>query len=261
MMSKRFRLSSAVTMTGLTLSLMLSACGPQPAENATAQSAAPSLSASATPSATALATPTATPSAEVPSPAGSAPPAAPAAPVQPALKTFTFPDGHISFSYPASWSVRTQQGPGQEGPPWQPVEAIVSDRAGSDLFSVSSGANGIGCTAGPVNRVVFDKAPVPGMREVDGTTPMFGFIVERSGGDDSYFMAVMNPRNLEEGDVSSHCALLEMGNGAAQNRVIFNQSVYPNHVPGFPSRQAATSWTATQQYAQLKALMLSLKYS
>lgn len=279
MTSKRFRLCSAVTMTGLTLSLVLSACGPQPAENATAQSAAPSLSASATPSATALATPTATPSADVPSTEVPAPPAAPAAPpaapaappavpaappaapVQPALKTFTFPDGHISFSYPGSWSVRTQRGPGQEGPPWQPVEAIVSDGTGADLFSVSSGANGIGCSAGPVNRTVFDKAPVPGMREVDGTTPMFGFIVERSGGDDSYFMAVMNPSNLEQGDVASQCTLLKMGNGAAQNRVIFNQSVYPNHVPGFPSRQAAKSWMATQQYAQLKALMLSLKYS
>ena len=271
MTSKRFGLCSAVTMTGLTISLVLSACGPQPAENATAQSAAPSLSASATSSATAPATPTPTPSAEVPSPevpappaapaAPPAPPAAPAAPVQPALKTFTFPDGHISFSYPGSWSVRTQRGPGQEGPPWQPVEAVVSDRTGADLFSVSSGANGIGCSAGPVNRTVFDKAPVPGMREVDGTTPMFGFIVERSGGDDSYFMAVMNPRNLEEGDVSSQCTLLKMGNGAAQNRVIFNQSVYPNHVPGFPSRQAAKSWMATEQYAQLKALMLSLMYS
>ena len=112
-----------------------------------------------------------------------------------------------------------------------------------------------------MNRTVFDKAPAPGMREVDGTTPMFGFIVERSGGHDSYFMSVMNPRNLEEGDVSSQCTLLKMGNGASQNRVIFNQSVYPNPVPGFPSRQAAKSWMATGQYAQLKALMLSLKYS
>ena len=112
-----------------------------------------------------------------------------------------------------------------------------------------------------MNRTVFDKAPAPGMREVDGTAPMFGFIVERSGGHDSYFMAVMNPRNLEEGDVSSQCTLLKMGNGAAQNRVIFNQSVYPNPVSGFPSRQAAKSWMATAQYAQLKALMLSLKYS
>lgn len=265
MSSKRFRLCTAVTMTGLSLSLMLSACGPQPAENATAQSAAPSLSASATASATALATPTATPSAEVPSTEAPAPPAAPAAPpaapVQPALETFTFPDGHISFSYPGSWSVRTQRGPGHEGPPWQPVEAIVSDGTGADLFRLSSGANGIGCTAGPVNRAVFDKAPASGMREVDGTTPMFGFILERSGGDDSYSMAVMNPRNLEEGDVGSRCTLLIMGNGGAQNSVIFNQSFYPNPVPGFPSRQAAKSWMASEQYAQLKALMLSLNYS
>ena len=201
MTSKRLRLCSAVTMTGLTLSLMLSACGAQPAKNVTAQSAAPSQSASATTSPTALATPTATPSTEVPStevPARGRPPAAPAAPVQPALKTFTFPDGHISFSYPGSWSVRTQRGPGRRAS-LAPVEAIVSDRTGADLFSVSSGANGIGCSAGPVNRTVFDKAPVPGMREVDGTTPTFGFIVESSGGDNSYFMAVMTPATLRKG--------------------------------------------------------------
>ena len=188
-------------------------------------------------------------------------PAAPAVPIPPALKTFTFPDGHISFSYPASWSVRTQRGPGRDGPPWQPVEAIVSDRAGNDLFGVSSGADGIGCAAGPVNRTVFDRAAVPGMREVDGTTPMFGFIVEKTGVDDRYSMAVMNPRNLEEGNVSSNCPLLTMGNGGAQSGVIFDQSVHPNPKPGFPSRQTAKAWMATEQYAQLKALMMSLKYS
>lgn len=99
------------------------------------------------------------------------------------------------------------------------------------------------------------------MREVDGTTPMFGFIVEKTGADDWYFMGVMNPRNLEEGNVSSQCTLLNMVNGGAQNRVIFDQSVYPNPVPGFPSWQAAKAWMATEQYAQLKALMMSLKYS
>lgn len=99
------------------------------------------------------------------------------------------------------------------------------------------------------------------MREVDGTTPMFGFIVENSGGKDWYVMAVMNPRNLEEGDVSSHCTMLVMGNGGAQNRVIFDQTVWPSPKSAFPSRQAAKAWMATEQYAQLKALIMSLNYS
>ncbi|MCE3293527.1 MAG: hypothetical protein K0Q84_2464 [Arthrobacter sp.] len=187
-------------------------------------------------------------------------PKAPAAPVQPALKAFTFPDGHISFSYPASWSVRTERGPGREGPPRQ-VEAIVSDGTGSDLFSVSSGADAIGCTAGPAHRTVLDKAATPGMREADGTTPLFLFIVERITGQDRYAMAIMNPRNLQEGDVGSHCTLLVMGNGGALNRVIFDQPFYPVAKSAFPNRQAAKAWMATEQYAQLKALIMSLRYS
>jgi hypothetical protein len=99
------------------------------------------------------------------------------------------------------------------------------------------------------------------MREVDGTTPMFGFIVENTGELDWYFMAVMNPRSLQEGDVGSHCTMLRMGNGAAQNDVIFNQTVWPSKQSAFPNRQAAKAWMATEQYAQLKALMMSLKYS
>jgi hypothetical protein len=185
----------------------------------------------------------------------------PVEPDQPALKSFTFPDGHISFSYPASWSVRTERGPGREGPPWQPVEAIVADGTGADLFSVSSGADGIGCASGSTNRTVLDSAAVPGMREVDGTTPMFGFIVENTGDRDWYVMAVVNPRNLQEGDVASHCTMLVMGNGGAQNRVIFNQSVGPSNQSAFPSRQAAKAWMATEQYGQLNALIMSLKYS
>ncbi|MBO1267891.1 hypothetical protein J1902_07875 [Arthrobacter sp. PO-11] len=146
-------------------------------------------------------------------------------------------------------------------PPWQPVDAIVSDQTGTDLFSVSSGANGIGCVGAPTNRTVLDSAAVPGMREVDGTTPMFGFIVENIGGEDWYKMAVMNPRNLEEGAVGQSCTLLVMGNGGVANGVIFDQTFWPSPQSAFPSRQAAEAWMATEQYAQLKALIMSLNYS
>lgn len=281
----RFGLYGAVTAAGLTICLILSACGAQQGRNEAAESVPPSQVAVATsePSGRASATPTPTaasttvapsppspvqsvvpaapiqpapkaPAAVVPSTEAPARQVVPVKPVQPALKSFTFPDGHISFSYPASWSVTTQRGPGRDGPPWQPVEAIVSDESGGDLYSVSSGADGIGCTAGPVNRTVFDSAAVPGMREVDGTTPMFAFIAENAGDREWYVMAVMNPRNLQEGDVGSSCTLLSMENGGAQNRVIFKQ-------PAFPTRQAAKAWMATKQYAQLKALIMSLNYS
>ncbi len=252
--SKRIGFFGAVTVAGLAICLTVSACGPQP--GAETAGAGVTSTPAAEPTATVSASPSASPSAAPATAAAPSPevPAQPDEPTQPALTSFTFPDGHISFTYPADWTVRTQRGPGREGPPWQPVEAVVANGAGEDLFRVSSGADGIGCTAGPTTRTVLDKAAVPGMREADGTTPMFGFAIESSGGDDSYRMMVSHPRYLQEGETSSGCSMLVMENGAALNEVIFNQ-------PAFPNREAAEAWMATEQYAQLKALMMSLTYS
>lgn len=260
MNSNHTRLIGATVAAGLAISLSLSACGPQTrAENAAAGSAAPSPTSSRTlepsPSASQAPVPGKTATTAVPSPEISTETVQPALPVQ---ATFTFPDRHISFSYPASWSVRTQVGPGRQDPPWQPFEAIVSDGGGNDLFSVTSGGDGIGCTGGTTRRTVLDKAPVPGMREADGTTPIFGFVVENNpSGGDRYSMTVSRPKNFEEGDVVSGCSLLRMANGGTFTRVIFNDSPRP----AFPGREAAKSWMATEQYAQLKALMMSLSYS
>ncbi len=272
----RFGSYGAVTVTAVAISLVLSACGAQPANSPGGESTAPVSAGTAsspapvgTPSEAAAPSTAADSSAQPvaaapaePAPAVPAQPAAPAAPVQPALKTFTFPDGHISFSYPAAWSVRTQRGPGVEGPTSQPVEAVVSDGAGADVLRAGSGALGIGCTGGPAHRTVLDSAAVPGMVEADGTVPQFGFIVERISGQDHYAMAVLNPRDLQEGEVTSHCSLLFMGNGGATSQVIFfDEPVHPNLRSAFSSQQAAQEWMATQEYAQLKSLMLSLKYS
>lgn len=271
MSSNRFRPLAAMTVAGIAISLTFSACGIQPGVDE-AGAEGPATSATSSPAlesrSASTATPpsaTADPSAEAPAqPVNTAPgvasaaPAQPVVPVQstqPALKSFTFPDGHISFSYPANWSLRTQRGPGTDGPPWQPLEAIVSDATGDDLVSISSGANGIGCAAGPVTRTVLDRAAVPGLRETDGSTPQFGFDVESIGTADHYGMEVSNARSLQEGEgVASGCSLLIMGNGGAQARAIFNE-------PAFGSREAATAWMGTEQYAQLKALMMSLTYS
>jgi hypothetical protein len=175
-----------------------------------------------------------------------------AKPAAPALKTFTFPDGHISFAYPATWTVRTVLPPaGVSG-----VEAIIADAAGNDLLSLGNGV-AAGCVGGPVSRRVFDRAAVPGMTAPDGTEPVFGFVVESygDGGGEAYFMGLSDPRSLEEGEgVSSWCNLVPTGNGGLSSRVLFND-------PGFPNRGAARAWMATDQYAQLKALLVSLTYA
>jgi hypothetical protein len=164
------------------------------------------------------------------------------------------PDGHMSFSYPADWSVRTQRGPGLDVPPFRPVEAIVSDAAGNDVFRLASGAYGIGCAGGLVTRVLLDQAPVPGMVQTNGKPVGFGFFADRyPWGSDQYWMAPVSSQYLVEGAPSA-CSVLLTGNGGADGRVIFNE-------PAFPSRAAAEAWMGTEQYAQLKALITSLKYS
>ncbi|WP_370122308.1 hypothetical protein [Arthrobacter sp. MW3 TE3886] len=170
--------------------------------------------------------------------------------MSPALKTFTFPDGHISFTYPEAWTVRTVLPPdGLAG-----VEAIVADASGNDLLTLANGVNA-GCTGGPVSRQVFDQAAVPGMTAPNGTEPSFGFVAESYGKGDAFFMGLTDPRSLKEGEgVSSWCNLVPTANGGLFTRVHFND-------PGFPNKGAAKAWMATDQYAQLKALLLSLNYA
>jgi hypothetical protein len=179
----------------------------------------------------------------------SAMPASSAKHATPARKTFTFPDGHISFSYPEEWTVRTVLPPaGLPG-----VEAIVADSAGNDLLFVGNGMIA-GCTGGPVSRRVFDQEAVPGMAAPNGAEPAFGFVVESYGEGDAYYMGLSDPRSLVEGEgVSSWCNLVPTGNGGLSTRVLFNDSAFQN-------RGGARAWMATDEFAQLKALLTSLTY-
>jgi hypothetical protein len=134
------------------------------------------------------------------------------------------------------------------------MEAIVTDSAGNDLLSLVNGMTA-GCAGGPVSRRVFDQAAVPGMAAPDGTGPVFGFVVESYGDSEAYFMGLSDPRSLQQGEgVSSWCNLVSTANGGLSTRVLFND-------PAFPNRGAARAWMAADQYAQLKALLISLTYA
>lgn len=133
------------------------------------------------------------------------------------------------------------------------VEVIVADGAGNDLLSLSNGVTA-GCAGGPVSRRVFDQMTVQGMTAPDGTEPSFGFAVESVGNVDTYSMGLTDPRSLTQGEgVTSWCNLIPTANGGLFTHVIFND-------PAFPNRGAAQAWMATEQYVQLKALLVSLKY-
>ena len=249
MHSHRATFFTAVAVAGFSASLFLARCGPQPGTTAAASDVAVSNTAERTATLGFPTSSTPAPSATGAAPASKAP-ASPAKPAAPALKTFTFPDGHISFAYPETWTVRTVQPPaGLPG-----VEAIVADTEGNDLLTLANGVTA-GCAGGPVSRRVLDQTAAPGMTAPNGVEPSFGFVAEDYGNGEAYFMGLTDPRSLKEGEgVSSWCNLIPTANGGLFTRVHFNE-------PGFPNRGAAKAWLATDQYAQLKALLLSLNYA
>ena len=64
-----------------------------------------------------------------------------------------------------------------------------------------------------------------------------------------------DPEHLEQGEnVTSQCRLLMTPSGGFYTSALFND-------PEFPSRDAAKAWMATEQYAQLKAVLVSPTYS
>jgi hypothetical protein len=171
----------------------------------------------------------------------------------PALKTFTFPDGHISFAYPANWSIRTQPGPTLPGSSADCVEAVLSDHRGRDVAFMVSGFYGDGAS-GPVERTVFDSAPVLGLAAFEGE-PAFGFFRDSFVDvNDHFYMDVRPAAELVTGSAASGNGQVLLPNGAAIFRVFMDS-------PGFPSDEAASAWTQSPEYAQLKALLMSVSYT
>lgn len=166
-------------------------------------------------------------------------------------KTFTFPDGHVSFQYPAGWSVRTADCPTVPGGPAECVEATVSNKGKAVAFLVS-GFYGDGA-AGPVDRTVFDTAAVPGLAGFDGS-PTFGFFKDSYGDvNDHYFMDVRRADELVSGGTSSGSGQVTLPNGVGIFRVYIDS-------PAFASDAEAKAWMGTAEYAQLKALLTSVSY-
>ncbi len=106
-----------------------------------------------------------------------------------------------------------------------------------------------------MTRTVLDSAPIPALPNLAGRSREFGFAVDQ--GVDGTYMYLMDVRNAPEFDPSVHSSGTNqtfMPNGMMVARVIFG-------TPAFISPDAARSWVATEQYKQLKALLLSLKYA
>ncbi|WP_115788589.1 hypothetical protein [Arthrobacter silvisoli] len=167
------------------------------------------------------------------------------------VKTFTFPDGHISFRYQAGWTVATADCPTVPGGPAECVEATIGSKGKAVAFMVS-GFYGDGAS-GPVDRTVFDATAVPGLAGFEGT-PTFGFFKDSYGDvNDHYFMDVRRAEELVSGSTGSGSGQVTLPNGVGIFRVYIDS-------PGFASDAEARAWMGTAEYAQLKALLMSVSY-
>jgi hypothetical protein len=238
-------------------------------------SVVPTVTPSATPSAIPTTTPTQAPTPTVPAAATTAPVVPP---VQvPTSQSYTFPDGHLSFTYPAGWSVRAEQGP-FDPPGTAEASRIVTvlDGSGAEVARVFNGNYADG-TGGLVDRTILDRAVVPGVRATSGESVEFGFSSNqsqyipyegppyegmpspRSGpvdGPPTYIMDARLTSELKAGISSSGTNQVRVPNGIMSAYVQFDAAKNP----AFATPEAAKAWMGSTQYAQLKSLLLSLSY-
>ena len=196
--------------------------------------------------------PAASPSA---SSATSAPTTAPApaarttAPAPAELKTYTFPNGHVSFKYPADWKVELFTG---SGSPSESATATVIDASGTKQATVYSGkiADGV---SHPVTRTVFESAPVPGLAAQPAPAAHYAFYVDRMDSNATYRMhlAAGAPKS---GQGSALDGIIRTGDGVILADVQFIEKPFANDA-------AAKLWLAGAEGQALKALLLSISYS
>ncbi|MDV8146848.1 hypothetical protein [Arthrobacter sp. B10-11] len=262
---RRARIAGAVTLAAAAVT-----AGVLAATNLGPMSSAPGPAATVTASEMPTPSPTATTTTAPTTAAAAAPSQTSAAPV---LETFIFPDGHLSFDYPEGWSVRTEQGPYiSEEDKTGSLFAVVLDGSGAEMARILSGGYGDGA-AGSVRRTVFDHATVPGITDVSGNPAEFGFasdevlpvaypgMSEPTGAANSsnpiYFMDVRLAREFQLTQTTSGSNQMSLPNGIMAAYVVFDYEKQPV----FATADDAKAWMASERYAQLKALLLSLKYS
>jgi hypothetical protein len=170
------------------------------------------------------------------------------APAPAELKTFTFPNGHVSFKYPADWKVELFTGGGS---PSESATATVIDASGTEQATVYSGpiADGV---SHPVTRTVFESAPVPGLAAQPAPAAHYAFYVDRMDSNAAYRMhlAAGAPK---PGQGAALDGIIRTGDGVILADVKFIEKPFANDA-------AATSWLAGTEGQALKALLLSISY-
>lgn len=195
---------------------------------------------SGTPSGVAT-TATASPTTNAAKPSSSA--SAPAA-----LATYTFPDGRLSFKYPADWKVELFTG---DVKPSTSRTATVFDASGTKQVTVYSGLIADGVTH-PVTRTVFESAPVPGLQEQPAPAAHYSFYVDRMDNNPTYRM------HLTAGAPAAGKGMALDGIIRIGKEVLVADAQFIEKP--FASDAAAKAWLASAEGQAIKSLLLSVTY-
>ncbi|TQJ34360.1 hypothetical protein [Arthrobacter sp. SLBN-122] len=182
-----------------------------------------------------------------PDPARSIVPAATSSPVPAGPETFTFPDGRLSFSHPADWTVEVFE------PSKTPYvgTATVRDAEGNSRINVHYGQIA-DVVAGSAIRTVIETDPVLGLRDHSVPTPHSSFFVDRSEAAARYRMELTAGLPVSpDGQVREGPVLL--GDRVLSADVLFDAQP-------FTDDEAAKAWYWGAEGQALKAVLMSFSY-
>ncbi|MDQ0119458.1 hypothetical protein J2T22_002653 [Pseudarthrobacter defluvii] len=174
-------------------------------------------------------------------------PAATSSPVLPGPAVFTFPDGRLSFSHPADWTVELFE------PSKTPYvgTATVHDAEGSSRINIYYGQIA-DVVAGSATRTVIETDPVLGLRDHSVPTPHASFFVDRSEGAARYRMELTAGLPVSpDGQVREGPVLL--GDRVLSADVLFDAQPFAND-------DAAKAWFWGAEGQALKAVLMSFSY-
>lgn len=170
------------------------------------------------------------------------------APAPAALATYTFPDGRLSFKYPADWKVELFTG---DVKPSTSRTATVFDASGTKQVTIYSGLVADGVTH-PVTRTVFESAPVPGLQEEPAPAAHYSFYVDRMENNPAYRM------HLTSGAPAAGKGMALDGIVRIGKEVLVADAQFIEKP--FASDAAAKAWLASTEGQAIKALLLSVTY-
>ncbi|KRE56858.1 hypothetical protein ASG92_23790 [Arthrobacter sp. Soil736] len=165
-----------------------------------------------------------------------------------ALATYTFPDGRLSFKYPADWKVELFTG---DVKPSTSRTATVFDASGTKQVTVYSGLIADGVTH-PVTRTVFESAPVPGLQEQPAPAAHYSFYVDRMDNNPAYRM------HLAAGAPAAGKGMALDGIIRIGKEVLVADAQFIEKP--FASDAAAKAWLASAEGQAIKSLLLSVTY-